>query len=318
MAPDSHTLMVDNAKLDTTNQSLHGQINQKNTRSHFEQHVYDDQMLNRVRADFEKALTEEFRSKQPLDWATTQNHLGIILATLGESEKNPDLIQHAIEALTYALEERQQENTPNDWATSLDNLGMALQMQGQQNNDSKLLNKSIDAYTDALLVWTRNKTPFEWSSTMINLGMTFHAYGKLLKGNRTFQKSVVAFKNALAELDADNQPLELAVTHNNRGAVLQHLGESENNPDRLHEALRSYEAAITIFQEQQQPVHLVVLAKANLNTTRINLALLTKDKLVAEEAADDLELIVELFENACHPDCLEHCKNQMAKARAML
>jgi hypothetical protein len=32
---------------------------------------------------------------------------------------------------------------------------------------------------------------------------------------------------------------------------------------------------------------------------------------------DDLELILELFNNACHPECLEHCRQQLNRAQEM-
>jgi tetratricopeptide (TPR) repeat protein len=40
----------------------------------------------------------------PLDWATTQNNLGNALRCLGEREKNPKLVEKAIEAYRSALE----------------------------------------------------------------------------------------------------------------------------------------------------------------------------------------------------------------------
>jgi len=150
---------------------------------------------------------------------------------------------------------------------------------------------------------------------MHQLGATFHAYGRLLKGNRTYQKSAVAYKNALAVFDADNYAFELVATHNNCGVVLHHLGESEENPDRLEEAIRSYETALTVCMEQQLPIHLAVLCRVNRSTARSVLAELTKDTTLADEAADDFELIIECFPHALQPLCLKHCEEQINKAR---
>ena len=176
---------------------------------------------------------------------------------------------------------------------------------------------SVDAYTDALLVWTREQEPEEWAVTMFQLGASFYTHGQLLKGNRTFQKSVVAFKNALAGYDADNHPLALAATHNSRGAVLQNLAESEENAERLQEAIRAYDTALTVCMEQQQPFHLAVLCRVNKSTARLVLAELTKDSVLADEVADDFEVIIECFPHALQPLCLKHCEAQMKKAREM-
>ncbi len=159
--------------------------------------------------------------------------------------------------------------------------------------------------------------PEDWMFTMHQLGDTFHAYGKLLKGNRQFQKSVVAYKNALAVLDADNYALELTATHNNRAAVLHHLGESEENPERLEEAIKSYEKAITVSMEQQLPIHLAVLCRVNKATAQNVLAELTNDTGLAEEVADEFEVIIECFSHALQPLCLRHCEEQMDKARSL-
>jgi hypothetical protein len=152
---------------------------------------------------------------------------------------------------------------------------------------------------------------------MLQLGATFHTYGTFLKGNRTFQKSVVAFKNAIVELDADNYPFELAAAHNNCGAVLHHLAESEENPERLEEAIRSYEKGWKVCMEQQLPIHLAVLCRVNKATAQSVLAGLTKNTALADEVADEFELIIECFSHALQPLCLKHCEERMGKMRAM-
>lgn len=288
------------------------------TRGNYEQHRYNTNILEAARETLESILTKSSREQAPLEWAAIQNSLGIILAALGQQRMDVGLYEKAQTSFNCALEEFSQENTPSEWAIAQYNLGTATQALGRQLSDSKLLKTSVDAYTNALLVWTREQMPLEWATTMYQLGASFHAFGKLLKGNRTFQKSVVAFKNALAGFDADNHAIELAATHNSRGAVLHNLAESEDNAERLEEAIRSYETALTVCMEQQLPFHLAVLCRVNKSTARSALAELTKDSAIAEEAADDFELIIECFPYALQPLCLKHCKEQLTKAQSMI
>lgn len=287
------------------------------TRGNFEQHRYSTNVLESAKETFEAALTKEMQQQSPLDWATTQNSLGNILAALGQHNKKADFYQAAMACFNNALEVYKQDANPLEWAATQYNLGTVKQALGRQESDSKLLKKSIDAYTDALLVWSRKETPEEWSSAMHQLGVTFHTYGCLLKGNRTLQKSVIAFKNALAELDADDYALELAATHNNRGAVLHNLAESEDNAERMEEAIRSYETALTVCMEQQLPFHLAVLCRVNKATAHSMLAELTKDAALADETADEFEVIIECFPHALQPLCMIHCKEQLVKTREM-
>lgn len=285
------------------------------TRGNFEQHRFSSKILDSAREVLEAILTDAYREQQPLAWAESQNILGNVVAAKAQQLRDDDLFEEAIQCFKHALAELDQEKSPLDWAAAQNNLATAQQALGRQLGNSKLLKEAADAYTNALLVWTRKDTPESWASAMHQLGATFHSYGKLLKGNRTFQKSVVCYKNALAEFDADNNAFELAATHNNCGAVLHNLGESEQNADRLREALRSYETAITVCMEQQLPIHLAVLCRVNRATAQSVLAEFTKDPALAEEAADEFEVIVECFPHALQPLCLKHCQAQINAAR---
>ncbi|MBL1275859.1 MAG: hypothetical protein COB30_007210 [Ectothiorhodospiraceae bacterium] len=294
------------------------------TRGNFEQHRYSAKVFENARDILEAALVEgrqpgdqPGREQSSLTWGTTQNSLGNILSALGQQQKNADLFNKAIVSFNHALEVFSQDESPLDWAATQSNLGTALQALGRQESDPKLLNKSIDAYTAALLEYSRKETPEQWASVMFQLAATFHTYGNFLKGNRNLQKSVVSYKNALAELDADNYALALAATHNNRGAVLHHLGESEENPERLEEAIRSYDTALTVCMEQQLPFHLAVLCRVNKATARCVLAELTKNAVLAEETADEVELIIECFPHVLQPLCLKHCEQQLSKAQSL-
>jgi tetratricopeptide (TPR) repeat protein len=297
------------------------------TRGNFEQHSFSSKIYENLIEVLEASLKEPSitgtpapnisRDQQPSAWAVTQNNLGNILAALGQQRRDAELFERAIQCFNYALEEFRQEDSPLEWAATQYNLGTASQALGRLLDATKPLKIAVDAYTNALLVWTRDKSAEDWMFTMHQLGATLHTHGKLLKGNRQLQKSVVAYKNALAVLDADNYPLELTATHNNRAAVLHHLGESEDNPERLKEAIKSYEKAWTVSMEQQLPIHLAVLCKVNKTTAQTVLAELTSDTGLAEEVADDFEVIIECFSHALQPLCLRHCREQMDKARSL-
>ena len=285
------------------------------TRGNFEQHRYSANVFESAREALQALLTDELRTESARDWAETHNSLGNILAALGQNLRDIDLYNQSIASFTSALDVFTQEDSPFEWAATQSNLGTALQALGRQESDSKLMSKSVDAYTDALLVYSRKETPEEWSVVMFQLGAAFHTYGSLLKGNRNLQKAVVSYKNALAELDADLYALELTATHNNRGAVLTHLGESEENADRIEEAIRAYETALTVSMEQQLPFHLAVLIRVNKATANSVLAEMTKNAVLAEDVADEFELILMCFPHALQPLCVKHCEAQLSKAQ---
>lgn len=296
------------------------------TRGSYESHRFSARIFESLREVLEVSLTDIpiagahaqniSRVLEPLAWAEAQNNLGNILAALGQQRRNAEFFERAIQCFSNALDEFRQENSQLQWAAAQYNLGAANQALGGLVDAAKPLKIAVDAYTNALQVWTRDEFPEDWMYTMHQLGAALHMHGKLLKGNRQFQKSVVAYKNALAVLDADNYALALTATHNNLAAVLHHLGESEGNPDRLRESIRSYERALTVSMEQQLPIHLPVICRVNKATAQNVLAESTNDAALAEEIADEFEVILECFSHALQPLCLRHCEEQMKKARS--
>jgi tetratricopeptide (TPR) repeat protein len=312
-APDTKVAVADNFRY---------------ARGNYEQHRFSARIYESLREALEAALTDSSdtgdlaakisRARAPLVWAETQNNLGNILAALGQQRRDATLFERAILCFGKALEEFTQESSPLEWAATQYNLGTANQALGRLLEATPPLKIAVDAYTSALLVWTREKSPEDWMFTLHQLGATLHTFGKLLKGNRQLQKSVVAYKNALTALDADDYALELTATHNNRAAALHHLGESEENPDRLKEAINSYELALTVSMEQQLPIHLAVICRVNKATAQNVLAQLTNDAVLAEETADEFEVIMECFPHALQPLCLKHCEEQLKKAQAQL
>ncbi len=287
------------------------------TRGNFEQQRFSSNILESARQALEGSLTDGTRNQEPFAWAEAQNSLGNILAAIGQQYRVVELFEKAIQCFNSALEEFDRGKSPRDWAAAQYNLGTAKQALGRQQDDSKLLKAAIDAYKNALLEWSRKETPEEWASAMHQLGATFHAYGRLLKDKRTFQQSVVVYKNALAILDADNYAFELAATHNNCGAVLHNLAEADQNSDRLEEAIKSYETALLVCMEQQLPIHLAVLCRVNKSSARCLLAEVTEDASLANEVADEFELIIECFPHALQPLGLKHCEEQMNKAKSL-
>lgn len=300
-APDTKVAVADNFRY---------------TRGNYEQHRFSSRSFESLREALELSLTDQYHEQEPLAWAETHNNLGNILAAQGQQRRDAESFERAIQCFSNALEEFKQESSPSEWAATQYSLGTANQALGRLLDDTKPLKIAVDAYTNALLVWTREASPEEWMRTMHQLGATLHTYGTLLKGNRQLQKSVVAYKNALAVLNADDHALELTATHNNRAVTLQHLGESEENPDRLKEAINSYEKALTVSMEQQLPIHVAVICRVNKATAQNALAQLTNDAVLAEEVADEFEVIMECFRHALQPLCLKHCQEQLKLAQS--
>ena len=64
----------------------------------------------------------------PLDWATTQNNLGIALWRLGERESGTARLDEAVNAFRDALKELTRENAPHYSGITQSNLDRALKL----------------------------------------------------------------------------------------------------------------------------------------------------------------------------------------------
>src|SRR5262249_55057167 len=90
-----------------------------------------------------------------LDWAMTQNSLGIALWSLGERESETAKLEEAVAAYREALKEQTRERVPLDWAMTQNNLGDALLVLGQGESGTAKLEEAVAAHREALKELTR-------------------------------------------------------------------------------------------------------------------------------------------------------------------
>ena len=98
----------------------------------------------------------------PLDWAATQNNLGVAYSEIPTGDRGENL-KRAIECYENALRVRTERDFPLNWAMTQYNLGVAyseLQTGNQKNN----LEKAIQCFRNALKVWTEEKFPYDYEA----------------------------------------------------------------------------------------------------------------------------------------------------------
>jgi hypothetical protein len=88
---------------------------------------------------------ERDRERVPLDWAATEQNLGVALWVLGERESGTERLEKAIAAYLEALQERTRERVPLDWAMSQQNLGNALWSLGERESGTDRLEQAVAA-----------------------------------------------------------------------------------------------------------------------------------------------------------------------------
>lgn len=206
------------------------------------QFEYDDRAYLELGTAAYRQVLLEWNHKQDLQWASTQNSLGLALLRLGEREPDSQLLEKAVTAFQQALLAWTHEQVPLQWASTQNNLGTALSVLGARKSDSQLLEKAVAAYHQSLLETTRERMPLNWAATQNNLGDALRALGARESNSQLLERAVIAYQQALGEYTREHTPLRWASTQNNLGLALSKLGEW--NPDSQY-----LEAAIVAFQQ---------------------------------------------------------------------
>ena len=152
----------------------------------------DNAALRSSIAVWEQVLEQHPRDRVPLDWAQTQNNLGIALERLGERESGTARLEEAVAAFRAALEERTRERVPLDWAMTQNNLGNALRRLGERESGTAHLEEAVAAYRAALEERTRERVPLDWAMTQNNLGIALETLGERESGTAHLEEAVAA------------------------------------------------------------------------------------------------------------------------------
>jgi tetratricopeptide (TPR) repeat protein len=194
------------------------------------------------------------RSLDPLDWATTQVRLGLVLWRLGERESGTERLEEAVAAYRAALQEQTRERVPLDWAMTQNNLGLALWRLGERESGKERLEEAVAAYRAALQEQTRERVPLDWAQTLNNLGLALRVLGEREVGMARLEEAVEVFRAALRDRTRERVPLDWAMTQNNLGITLCRLGEREKGTGRLEEAVQAYRAALKEYTRERVPL----------------------------------------------------------------
>jgi tetratricopeptide (TPR) repeat protein len=202
-----------------------------------------DDLLSAVER-FKQVVDLTTGERMSLDWADTQNNLGLALMSLGERERGTAQLKEAVAAFREALQERTRERVPFDWADSQNNLGLALGRLGERENGTAQLKEAVAAFREALQERTREQVPLDWADTQNNLGLALMSLGERERGTAQLREGVAAFREALQERTRERVPLDWADTQNNLGLALVSLAEREKGRARLKEGLAALREAL--------------------------------------------------------------------------
>jgi len=203
------------------------------------------------------------RNELSIQWAVTQNNLGITYALSPKGDRDQNL-RKAIAIFDAALQIFTKKNFPLNWAGTENNLGVAYLELYTGDHDRNHQN-AIAMFEAVLRVNIKKYFPIIWAIIQNNLGT---AYANLSTGNRNenLQKAIAAYNAAFRIFNENDFPVAWAMTQNNLGVSYRTLRIS-NRGENLQKAVFAFEAALRVFNKNNFSLNSAV-TQNNLSETQ--------------------------------------------------
>jgi tetratricopeptide (TPR) repeat protein len=196
-------------------------------------------------ATYYRKLLQVWRfGESSLNWAATQNNLGVTLGVLGTLKSEPSYLEEAIKLFREVLEKSSKQNfSPYLIASVQSNLGNVLVKLGGRSPETSRLREALSVYGHALKIWTRGQSPLDWAALQNNIGVASQLLGE--RGERrSLEAAITAHRYALEEWTRDRVPMFWAQAQSNLGNALNALAERESGIELFQEAVDAYERAL--------------------------------------------------------------------------
>ena len=204
---------------------------------------------------FQKALEVYTKKDFPMDYATTQNNLGIAYQILGEVKDNETNCQFAIDAYLKALKVYTKKDFPMNYAMTQNNLGNAYGTLGEVKDNETNCQFAIDAYLKALKVYTKKDFPMNYAMTQNNLGNAYGTLGEVKDKETNCQLAIDACQKALEVRTKKDFPMDYAATQNNLGRAYRILGGVKDKETNCLLAIDAYLKTLEVYTKKDFPMN---------------------------------------------------------------
>jgi tetratricopeptide (TPR) repeat protein len=202
----------------------------------------------------EQAL--RFRTEQaaPLDYASTQNNLGAAYRSLSEISEREANLRRAVAAYEQALRFQTEQNAPLEYANTQHNLGNAYRDLSGISEREANLRRAVAAYEQALRFHTEQAAPLYYAMTQTSLGIAYSDLAQVSERETNLRRAVAAYEQALRFRTEQDAPLDYANTQNSLGLIYSNLSEISEHEANLRRAMAAFEQALRFRTEQAAPL----------------------------------------------------------------
>lgn len=218
--------------------------------------------------NYENALKIFIKDEYPLQYATTQNNLGLAYialpaTTLEERTKN---IINAIKCYEDVLDIRKKDEYPNRHALTQNRLGLTYTYLAAATPEQRAQNilNAIECYETALQIYKKDKYPGGYAMTQNNIGNAYMDSPALTSEQRVqnITKAIKCYKAALEIRKKDANPLQYAVYQNNLGTAyrVSPAPNAEEKEQNHRNATECFKVALEIIKKDEYPHYYCLVA----------------------------------------------------------
>jgi tetratricopeptide (TPR) repeat protein len=246
--------------------------------------------LRRAIAAYEQSLRFLIGHDAPLNYASTQNNLGVAYRDLSEISEREANLRRAVAAYEQALRFRTEQAAPLDYASTQNNLGAAYRSLSEISEREANLRRAVAAYEQALRFQTEQNAPFDYAMSQHNLGNAYSDLSEISEREANLRRAVAAYEQALRFRTEQAAPLDYAMTQTSLGITYSDLAQVSERETNLRRAIVAFEQALRFQTEQDTPL--------NYANTQNSLGLIYSNLSEISEHEDNLQRALTAFEQA--------------------
>jgi tetratricopeptide (TPR) repeat protein len=210
---------------------------------------------------YKKAEERVSKERQPLVWASIQNHLAAVLQAQGQMKKDPAPLRSAALIYSNVAATLSAKTHANEWCSAQTHLGKMLYILAGVEGKPEYLKTAITAYEAALGTCDQITAPSRWAEVTNQYGVVLLAMGEEMGGAPVLEQAVSKFRDAIKVHKRATAPVLWAQTANNLGAACFALAKRNSENALLRESSDCFQGATEIYRQQGIPKQVEVIEK---------------------------------------------------------
>ena len=246
-------------------------------------------------ADAYRAASLEFRRETaPLEWASIQQNLGILLSVVARYQGARGQLDEALVALQNATLEFTKQRTPIAWAMTKNSIANTTMDIAEWSGDANLVDQAAGIYREALDELTAADNPSDWAMVQSGLGVASTEIGRRERNAVILDGAIDQFRSALSVLNQADAPIEWANAQNGLGNALVQRGQLDLDRARFERAVEAFRSALRVRARDRTP--------HDWASTQVNLGIALACIGFTESGLVHLNLAIAVHEQVADPD----------------